>query len=522
MTFVSGSAAWRRLGPRVAAVAGGVATVTAFAPLSWWPFAFLGPALLMGLWWRSASPREAFWLGFWWAAGLFVPGTYWLYTAIHVFGLAPVWLTLFLMIGLVALMSSYYGLLGHVAVRWLRPATPVGALAGVPCAWLFVEWLRGWLFSGFPWLQLGYSQSDTPLAALAPVVGLHGVTLATLLVAATFVVGLRLPGRPRLAALAVLAFTAGAGILLGDHGYTRPAGAPFEIALVQGAIPQDLKWQEDNRAATLDLYRDMTQRALGARLIVWPEAALPVLAHEAEDYLNSIWRDARRAGSDVILGLLRFDFGTDRFYNGMVAFSDRATWYYKRRLVPFGEFFPVPKFVRGWMRLMSLPYVDMSPGAEQQLPLVAAGIHIAPTICYEDAYGAEQLGMLGEAELLVNVTNNAWFGDSTAPHQQLQMARFRAREAGRYLARATSNGITAIIAPDGRIVARARQFRAEILRGEVTPMTGLTPYARTGNAPVLGLAGLGILLSLVCGWRCAARSRQGRLSAAARTRPTGS
>nr|MBP7163012.1 apolipoprotein N-acyltransferase [Candidatus Omnitrophota bacterium] len=213
---------------------------------------------------------------------------------------------------------------------------------------------------------------------------------------------------------------AGGSVVLDGRSYTRPAGAPFEVALVQGAIPQDLKWQDDNRAATLDLYRDMTRKALGARLIVWPEAALPVLAHEASDYLDAIWRDARAHGSDLILGLLRLDFATNRFYNGMVAFSDGTTWYYKRRLVPFGEFFPVPKFVRGWMRLMSLPYVDMSPGAERQAPLSAAGIHIAPTICYEDAYGSEQLATLGESELLVNVTNNAWFGDSTAPHQQLQ------------------------------------------------------------------------------------------------------
>jgi len=500
MRAVSSSVARGRLARRLAAVAGGVATVLAFAPLSWWPCAFLGPALLMWLW-RDATPREAFQLGFWWAAGLFVPGTYWLYTAIHVFGLAPVWLALFLMMGLVALMASYYGLLGFAVARWLRPATLTGALVGVPCAWLLVDWTRGWLFSGFPWLQLGYSQSDTPLAALAPVAGVHGVTLATLLIAAGLVTALALRGRARLVAIAVIVLSSAAGALLAGRGYTQPAGPAFEVALVQAAIPQDLKWQDDNRAATLDVYRDMTRGALGARLIVWPEAALPVLAHEAGEYLDSLWREARHAGSDVILGLLRLDFTTDRFYNGMVALSDQASWYYKRRLVPFGEFFPVPKFVRGWMRLMSLPYVDMSPGAERQPPLAVAGIHVAPTICYEDAYGVEQLAVLPDAELLVNVTNNAWFGDSTAPHQQLQMARFRAREAGRYLVRATSNGITAIIAPDGRVIARARQFVPEVLRGRVTPMTGLTPYARTGNWPVLGLAWSGLLAALIAGWR---------------------
>ena len=179
----------------------------------------------------------------------------------------------------------------------------------------------------------------------------------------------------------------------------------------------------------------------------------------------------------------------------MLALSgEEAGWYYKRRLVPFGEFFPVPDFVRSWMRLMSLAYVDMTPGGERQPPLSAAGLKVGMTVCYEDAYGADQLYVLREATLLINVTNNAWFGDSTAPHQQMQIARFRALEAGRYLVRATSNGITGIIGPDGQVVARAAQFVPEVLLGEVRPFTGLTPYARTGNWPVLLLSALLVLV----------------------------
>jgi apolipoprotein N-acyltransferase len=207
-----------------------------------------------------------------------------------------------------------------------------------------------------------------------------------------------------------------------------------------------------------------------------------------------LWADAEEAGSDLMLGLLRYDEDSGRYYNGLVALSgEQAGWYYKRRLVPFGEFFPVPRVVRSWMRLMSLTYVDMTPGADDQPPVDAAGQKVGVTICYEDAYGSEQLGVLREATLLVNVTNNAWFGDSTAPHQQLQMARFRALEAGRYLVRATSNGITAIIAPDGSVVRRAAQFVPEVLQGSVRPFSGLTPYARTGNWPVLLLSALLLL-----------------------------
>jgi len=295
---------------------------------------------------------------------------------------------------------------------------------------------------------------------------------------------------------AVLAWTAGAG--LWGRAWTAPAGPPLGVAVVQPAIPQDLKWQDSHREETLALFRRMTEASFGTRLIVWPEAALPMLAHEAGPYLARMWEDAQRQGSDLMLGLLRYDADGKRYYNGLLALSgEEAGWYYKRRLVPFGEFFPVPGFVRSWMRLMSLAYVDMTPGTDDQPPLDAAGQKVGVTICYEDAYGAEQLAVLREATLLVNVTNNAWFGDSTAPHQQLQMARFRALEAGRFLVRATSNGVTAIIGPDGEVLGRAAQFVPEVLRGSVTPFTGLTPYARTGNWPVLAactlLAGAGFL-----------------------------
>src|SRR5687768_8684706 len=195
-----------------------------------------------------------------------------------------------------------------------------------------------------------------------------------------------------------------------------------------------------------------------------------------------------------MLGLLDFDMQTGEIRNGLYSMgSDGDGWYYKRRLVPFGEFFPVPEAVRNWMRLQSLPYYDMTPGAEHQALLEAGGERLAATICYEDAYGSDQLAGLPGATLLVNVTNNAWFGDSSAPHQQLQMARFRALEAGRWLFRATSNGITAVIAPDGAVTDRIPQFQPGILKSSVQPRTGLTPYARTGNWPILSFAFLTLI-----------------------------
>jgi len=479
------------------ALAAGAACSLAFAPAELFPLAVACPAVL-ALLWEGVTPRRAALLGLAYGAGLFFSGTYWIYTAVHVFGKAPAWLALFLMAGLVAIMSAYYALVGWTLARFVPRPSLRRWLVALPAAWVLMEWLRGWLLSGFPWLEVGYAHSDSPLVGYAAAGGVHLVSLASMLTVGAVVAAVRGTARERAAALviAVLVWTAGAA--LQGRSWTTPAGDEITVAIVQGAIPQDLKWQDENRDATLQLYRRMTRSVLGTRLIVWPEAALPALAHEVGPYLAHLWEEAQRAHSDLMLGLLRYDADNRRYFNGLLALSgDEAGWYYKRRLVPFGEFFPVPSFVRSWMRLMSLTYVDMTPGPDDQPPVDAAGQKVGVTICYEDAYGSEQLAVLRQATLLVNVTNNAWFGDSTAPHQQLQMARFRAIEAGRYLVRATSNGITAIIAPDGAVVKRAAQFVPEVLQGTVRPFSGLTPYARTGNWPVLVACALMLAAALL-------------------------
>jgi apolipoprotein N-acyltransferase len=468
----------------LAAALAGIVTAFAFAPYGLHFLAWLGPAALFLLW-DYASPRDAARTGFWFGAALFGAGTWWIFTAVHEFGQAPAWLAAFLVAALLAIKGAYYALLGYVLVRIAPDPSPARSLLLVPAGWTLLEWLRGWLFTGFPWLQLGYAQSDSLLAPLATVGGIHLVTFATVVTAGAIIVIFH-QGRRRVAAVALAAAFWAAGWLLSGGEWTRPEGEPVSVALLQGAIPQDEKWLRENRAATLEKYRALNREALGARIIVWPESAIPVLAHEAEVYLAGIRAESQAQGSDVLVGLLDFDMETGEIRNGLLSLgADGEGWYYKRRLVPFGEFFPVPDAVRRWMRLQSLPYYDMTPGAEYQAPLEAGGERLAATICYEDAYGADQLAALPASTLLVNVTNNAWFGDSAAPHQQLQMARFRALEAGRWLMRATSNGITAVIAPDGTVTERIPQFEAGILESEVQPRTGLTPYARTGNWPIL-------------------------------------
>ncbi len=486
-------ARWRLL---IAAAAGAV-TSFAFAPYGLFPLAIAGPAILFLLW-EGATPRQAARAGFLFGVALFGAGTWWIFTAVYEFGQTPLWLAIFIMVVVLAIKGSYYLLLGWLVARASRLRRALRLLVLLPGAWLVMEWVRGWMFTGFPWLQLGYAHSDNWLIGLAPVGGIHLITLLTAVLAGALVLLLLGSARERVAAVVAAVAIWGSAFAAREGNWTAPAGEAMPIALVQGAIPQDDKWLVEHRTTTLERYHALNREALGARIIVWPESAIPVLAHEAEPFLDLIRREGRAAGSDVMVGLLSFDFETSEIRNGLYSMSaDGDGWYFKRRLVPFGEFFPVPAFVRKWMRLMSLPYYDMTPGADHQAPLSAGGQKLIATICYEDAYGGDQLDALATATLLVNATNNAWFGDSAAPHQQLQMARFRAREAGRWLMRSTSNGITAVIAPDGTIVARAPQFVPVVLKSTVQPRTGLTPYARVGNLPVLAAAFLMIAFSLI-------------------------
>jgi apolipoprotein N-acyltransferase len=414
-----------------------------------------------------------------------------------VFGLVPIWLTLILQAALVAMMSLYFAALCYLANRfWLKPGATRAWLV-LPMLWVLLEWLRGWFLSGFPWLSLGYAMIDSPLAGWAPLFGVYGVSWAAVVIAVALNV-LLTPGvarSRRILACGGAIILVSAPALLRHHDWTQTAGPSFTVAAVQGAVSQDQKWQAKNIVGTMTRYSRLTAQAWGARLIVWPEAALPVLANLIPDYLRRLQEEGRAHGADFAIGLVNYEMETKRFFNGLLILSDPGGgWYYKRHLVPFGEYFPVPSFVRAWLRLMSLPYDDISRGRENQPVLTAGGQKLGLTICYEDAFGSQQLKVLRDATLLINVTNNAWYGDSTAPHQHLQIARMRALEAGRFLVRAANDGITAVIGPHGEIVAKLPQFQEAVLRAEVQPKSGLTPYARLGNYPVVaaGCALLGL------------------------------
>jgi apolipoprotein N-acyltransferase len=475
------------LGRLAAACAAGACLNLAFAPFGWWPVAVLAPALLFALI-RGLPPRRAFRLGAAFGAGLFSFGTYWLYTCLHVFGLVPIWLTLLLQAALIAAMSLYPAVACYLANRFWLKGGATRAWLVLPVLWVLLEWLRGWALSGFPWLSLGYAMIDSPLKGWAPLLGVYGVTwaAATVAVALNVLLMSSVTVPRRLLAFGGIAILFSVPALLARYEWTRAGAPPISIAAVQGAVSQDQKWQAKNLDATMERYSRLTEQAWGARLIVWPEASLPILANNIQDYLRRLHERGRAHGAEFAIGLVDYSPESKQYHNGVLVLSDSGSgWYYKRHLVPFGEYFPVPAFVRSWMRLMSLPYDDITPGGKHQPALSAAGQKLGITICYEDAFGSQQLETLRDSTLLINVTNNAWYGDSTAPHQHLEIARMRALETGRYLVRAANDGITAVIGPHGELVARLPQFAEAVLRADVRPMTGLTPYARLGNYPVV-------------------------------------
>ncbi len=476
--------------------AAGAALAAAFAPIGWWPLAYLCPAALTALW-EGTTPGVAAWTGVWFNLGTFLAGIYWVYVGLHAGG-APIWMALVVGSGLVGVMALYGALAGYLVARWLPPTGALRWMVGIPAVWVLVEWWRGWFLSGFGWLSLGYTQTDTWLGqAFAPLFGVYGLTLLLGVGAGALVALAWGRTRERWIAALVLALPWLGAYPARTHEWTHPVGRPVDVAIVQGAVPQDEKWLESNRDAILELYRKLTLSALGARVIVWPEAALPEAANDLTAYLVALDREARQRGSSLLLGAVRAD-SEDVYYNSVLSLGQGLQWYDKHHLVPFAEFFPVPQFIRSWLRVMSLPYSDFTRGAARQPPLPAGDLRFATTICYEDVYGSYELPLLGQSDALVTVTNDAWFAHTPEHAQHLQIARMRAMEDGRAILRAANDGVSAVIGPRGELIARAPEYRPYVLKAQISARRGLTPYAYYGNWLIIGLAA--ITLALAASW----------------------
>jgi apolipoprotein N-acyltransferase len=475
----------------------GCLTTLAFAPFG---LSLLVPIVLLPFLYvcLTNSPRDSGKHGFWFGFGLFLTGTYWIYISVVVFGQAPVWIALFLMICLVLIMAIYFWITGWLISR-LASGEPWYLLLVAPAVWIMVEWARGWLLTGFPWMALGYSQVDSAFAGWAPVIGVYGVSALVVMSVAAILVAILTRGRQQIIAVGLVLLPVLSGAILKPVDWTEPDGEPLTATIIQGGISQDRKWLPEQFRPTLDFYRNETGKVTDSDLVVWPEVAIPAASDRVEGYIQALESDSRATGQTILFGIL--ERVTERrvepdVFNAIFAVGgDERQTYRKRHLVPFGEYFPVPAAVREWMRMMSLPTRDLASGNDVQ-PLLETrgGVKLSVAICYEDAYAAEQLYALPEAGVLINVSNDAWFGDSIAPHQHLQIARMRSLEAGRHTIRATNTGISAFIGPKGKVHERGAQFVPVTMTREVQPYRGSTPYAVIGNwlVLILGSVVLGV------------------------------
>lgn len=468
----------------------------AFAPLSWFVLAPLSLALLFDLC-REAPPRRAAWLGFLFGCGMMAVGVSWVQVSIHQFGLPNYWFSIGVTIPFVLFLAGYAALAAYCFARLGGRVDLCGAaaFAGI---WTVTEWLRGWVLTGFPWLYVGYSQVDSTLAGFAPLAGVLGVSFAVALLGASLAVAFRASNaRSRGAALGLALAIVVSGALLGRIDFSAAAGAPLRVALIQGNISQPIKWQPEEREASLALYRQLSEPHWGGDLIVWPETAIPAFPEEVRDFLTEVGTRALDERTVLLTGIPTWPERATGYRNSVIAISEEPGRYDKHHLVPFGEYLPLRPLLGPILDFLSVPMSDFQPGEPTQDPIRVHGYPIGVTICYEDAYSSEVRRTLPEAALLVNVSNDAWFGNSLAPHQHLEIARMRAIEFRRDLLRATNTGISAIVDAHGRIVTRSAQFTATAISGQVQPRQGATPFASTGNWPIVLLA----LLALVPAWR---------------------
>ncbi len=490
-----------------AALAAGAVLPLAFAPLGFFPLAVLAPVLLFVLW-SGASPGRAAWRGFLFGFGQFGVGVGWLYIALHEFGDMHGLLAFPLLLLFIAFLAGYPALLGWLQARlrgagaspdrMASPAPAWIALTLLPALWVLLEWVRGWFLTGFPWLDLGYSQIDGPLAGYAPLLGVYGLSLVAVISAALVMQMVCDRGRAG-RYLGVLLVLWGGGWALGQVSWVEPEGQPLRTALVQGNVALDKKWSSQYRGEIVQRYTRLTLEQQDVDVVVWPEAALPATRDELEEgFLQQLEQQAAQRRMQLLIGVLEREVvdGRRTYYNSVLGIGPHPGVYRKHHLVPFGEFLPLSSLLRWLPDYLYIPMSDFSPGPAQQAGLQVAGRIAGISICYEDAFGEQVRRSLPAATFLVNVSEDAWYGDSWAPHQHQQMARMRALENGRPMLRATNTGITAIIDHRGVELARAPQFMVTVLTGRIQPMQGETPYARFGNAPVIvcALLVLGIVL----------------------------
>ena len=484
--------AWAR---NLLLIAAGTLQTLTFSPFNiWW----LGPVSVFVILFCCLvlAPEKLFRSGWLVGLGLFGSGASWVYVSISEYGNTSIPLAIILTTIFVAGLALFHGV-AFWAWGKLAKNSSLRRLLLFPAIWILGDWVRGWLLTGFPWLYLGTAHVDGPLGGFAPVVGVHGLTLWVTITGCAAVGGWWLARQARYSSalavilLALLPWATGPSLAKTD--WTRLAENPTSFASMQGNIPQQIKWDPDFLRDQIAIYLGLTEQHWSRDLILWPETAIPITQDQAGSIIDHI-NSKLAEDSTLITGIPWYGF-SDRiedftFHNSIMAIGNGDGIYHKQKLVPFGEYVPLQRWLRGLIGFFNLPMSSFSRGPSRQEPLKAGGTNIMPFICYEVAYPDFVASNAYNSGLLLTISNDGWFGDSIGPLQHLQIARMRALETGRYMLRGTNNGVTAIINEKGRITKTIPQFQRAVLTGEVYAAKGSTPYMQSGSWPVLTLAAI--------------------------------
>ncbi|EOB3602808.1 TPA: apolipoprotein N-acyltransferase [Vibrio vulnificus] len=493
---------FHRLKRPIAAAFVGALTTLAFAPYQIWLVALITPALLLILI-HGQSRRQALWTGYAWGFGQFASGISWVYVSIAGFGGMPLAANLFLMGALIAYLAIYPALFTWSYQRFFAKATLLNLLLAAPALWLIADWLRGWVMTGFPWLWLGYSQIDSPLASFAPIGGVELLTLL-LLVGAGAIAYAVIHKRWSMLLIPTVLLSTGYGLSHWDWVTPQP-DKTTKVALIQGNVDQNLKWLPSQRWPTIMKYTDLSRENWDADIIIWPEAAIPAFEVELPSYLSNLDSAAKMNQSAIISGIVN-QAEDGQFYNSILAVGltpygdysfDLTERYHKHHLLPFGEFVPFESILRPLAPFFNLPMSSFSRGDFVQPNIVANGHPMAPALCYEIIFNEQvRQNVTDDTDFLLTLSNDAWFGRSIGPLQHMEIARMRALELGKPLIRSTNNGLTAVTDHRGKIIASIQQFETAVLRAELTPTQGQTPYHQLGSWPLY----IWVALSLALAW----------------------
>ncbi len=474
----------------------GVLLTLAFAPFNYSYLAIISLVFAL-LSWIAVKPYRVAIRGYLYGLGLFGSGISWVYISIHDYGGAPVFGSVLLTLLIVCFWALFPALTAYLSVKLTGTQNKNKLIWVFPLVWVLVEYFRGYsLLNGFPWLQIAYTQLETPLQGFVPIVGVYGVGFLLAMTASLIVAGLNKIIKYQHSVIIIMVLW-GLGVYLQYVQWTKPAGEAIKVTLIQGNVDQDKKWLPEYRIKTMASYQKMTIQNWDSDIIIWPETAIPAYFSQVKEvYLDPLSVQAKKHNTDVIVSLPSKGKNNE-YYNTVLTLGNHSGRYHKNHLLPFGEYLPLQPLSGFVLDSLNIKLGSFTSGGDNQKLLIAGGYPFATSICYEDAFAEEAIRSLPEAAFLVNVTNDAWFGDSIEPHQHMQLAQMRALETGRFMLRTTNTGVTAIVAPDGAIVSKAPLFKKTVLKGQIFPMTGMTPYARMGDKVILFLLSLCLLSLLI-------------------------